>query len=89
MMLCTCVALDTAAFDEHVAYICLPCLSRSVCPARALVFMRSCAPVQLVTLAQRVAPRNATDVRMSLLGKQTQQDTEIVKIKAGALSGNL
>lgn len=70
-------------FVSHV------CPDRSVCPARALVFMRSCAPVQLVTLAQRVAPRNATDVRMSLLGKQTQQDTEIVKIKAGALSGNL
>lgn len=39
----------------------------------AHVFMHSGALVQLVTLAQRVAPRNATDVQMFLLGKQTQQ----------------
>lgn len=37
------------------------------------VFMRSCAPVQLVILAQHVAPRNSADVQMFLLGKQTQQ----------------
>ena len=39
----------------------------------AHVFMRSCAPVQLVTLAQRVALRNAADVQMFLLEKQTEQ----------------
>ncbi len=39
----------------------------------AHVFMCSCAPVQLVTLAQCVAPKNTTDVQMFLLGKQTQQ----------------
>lgn len=39
----------------------------------AHVFMHSGAPVQLVTLAQRVAPRNTADVQMFLLGKQTEQ----------------
>lgn len=39
----------------------------------AHVFMRSCPPVQLVTLAQHVAQRNTADVQMFLLGKQTQR----------------
>lgn len=37
------------------------------------VFMPCRALLQLVTLAQCVAPRNTTDVQMFLLGKQTEQ----------------
>lgn len=54
----------------------LPARARSLCMCAsdgAHVFMHSGAPVQLVTLAQRVAPRNTADVQMFLLGKQTEQ----------------
>lgn len=50
--------------------------ARSLCMCAsdgAHVFLHSGAPVQLVTLTQRVAPRNTADVQMFLLGKQTEQ----------------
>lgn len=56
----------------HVSLLICVCVHLCVSDG-AHVFMHSGAPVQLVTLPQRVAPRNTTDVQMFLLGKQTEQ----------------
>lgn len=68
------------------------CVRTCCASARPTAHMCLCilaAPVQLVTLAQRVAPRNTADVQMFLLGKTNKTGAILfgtggtVKIRAG------